>query len=438
MTAALLLFGFLFAIIVLMGLGMRVFYAILAVGIGGVAVMLEPSQVRVLGGIMWDSSNSYILTSLPLYILMAEILMRGGIANVAFDAIARLFRAIPGGAAYANVLGSAVFAAISGSSVANAAALGTIAGPQMVRMGYSKRLTFGSIAAGGTLGILMPPSSAMIIYGSLTGVSIGQLFIAGIVPALMVLGLFALVIAIWSVMRPQDAPRSGDRLDLRSGLADVLALIPVLSLIGFVLGGLYFGVFSPTEAGAGGVLGALLLVLFRRALRLRDLWDASLITVSVTSMIVLIIAAASVLKYLLAYMQVPAELTRMVSELAIPLWGVILLITVLYFVLGMFVESVTLIILTIPVLYPVLQALNVDGVWLGVYLVLMIEISLITPPVGLNLFVLQRVQAGQTFGDISIGSIPFVIALLIATILIYAFPEIATWLPELARQARQR
>lgn len=438
MTAALLLSGFLLAIIVLMGLGMRVFFAILAVGVGGVAVMLGPSQVRVLGGIMWESSNSYILTSLPLYILMAEILMRGGVANVAFDAIARLLRAIPGGAAYANVVGSAVFAAISGSSVANAAALGTIAGPQMVRLGYSKRLTFGSIAAGGTLGILMPPSSAMIIYGSLTGVSIGQLFIAGIVPALLVSAMFALVIAIWSVMRPQDAPRAGERVDLRSGLSDVLALIPVLSLIGFVLGGLYFGVFSPTEAGAGGVLGALLLVLFRRALRLRDLWDASLTTVSVTSMIVLIIAAASVLKYLLAYMQVPAELTRMVSELAIPLWGVILLITVLYFVLGMFVESVTLIILTIPVLYPVLQALKVDGVWLGVYLVLMIEISLLTPPVGLNLFVLQRVQAGQTFGDIAIGAAPFVVALLIATILIYAFPEIATWLPELARQARQR
>lgn len=437
MTAVLLLSGFLFAIIVLMGLGMRVFYAILAVGVGGVAVMLGPSQVRVLGGIMWESSNSYILTSLPLYILMAEILMRGGVANVAFDAIARLLRAIPGGAAYANVVGSAVFAAISGSSVANAAALGTIAGPQMVRLGYSKRLTFGSIAAGGTLGILMPPSSAMIIYGSLTGVSIGQLFIAGIVPALLVSALFALVIAIWSVMRPQDAPRAGERLDLRSGLADVLALIPVLSLIGFVLGGLYFGIFSPTEAGAGGVLGALLLVLFRRALRLRDLWDGALTTVSVTSMIVLIIAAASVLKYLLAYMQVPAELTRLVSELAIPLWGVILLITVLYFVLGMFVESVTLIILTIPVLYPVLQALKVDGVWLGVYLVLMIEISLLTPPVGLNLFVLQRVQAGQTFGDIAIGAAPFVVALLIATILIYAFPEIATWLPELARQARQ-
>jgi len=438
MTATLLLTGFLVAIILLMVLGMRVFYAILAVGVGGVAVMLGPSQLRVLGGIMWESSNSYILTSLPLFVLMAEILMRGGVANVAFNAIARLLGAIPGGAAYANIVGSGVFAAISGSSVANAAALGTIAGPQMVRLGYSKRLTFGSIAAGGTLGILMPPSSAMIIYGSLTGVSIGQLFIAGIVPAILVLTLFILLIALWSVMRPQDVPRSVERIALRSLPASLLDLIPVLSLIGFVLGGLYFGVFSPTEAGAGGVLGALLLVLLRRALRLHDLWDAALVTVSVTSMIVLIIAAASVLKYLLAYMQVPAELTRTISGLDIPLWGVMLLISLLYFLLGMFVESVTLIILTIPLLYPVLLALKVDGVWLGVFLVLMIEISLLTPPVGLNLFVLQRVQAGQTFGDVAIGSAPFVVVLMIATVLVYAFPEIATWLPELARQARQR
>jgi len=438
MSAALLISGLMLAIILLMGSGMRVFYAILAVGTGGIVLLLGPAHVRILGGVMWDSANSYILTSLPLYILMAEILMRGGIARDAFDAIARLLRPIPGGAAYSNVVGSAVFAAVSGSSVANAAALGTIAGPQMVRLGYSKRLTFGSIAAGGTLGILMPPSTAMIVYGSLTGVSIGQLFIAGIVPALMVSLLFAVVIALWSAMRPQDVPQTGERAALGSSVRDFLTLVPTLSLIGFILGGLYFGVFSPTEAGAGGVLGSLVLVAFRRSLRLRDLWQSAQTTVSVTTMIVLIIAAASVLKYLLAYMQVPAELTRMVTDLAIPVWGVILLISILYFVLGMFVESVTLIVLTIPFLYPVLEALKVDGIWLGVYLVLMIEISLLTPPVGLNLFVLQRVPAGQTFEDIAIGAAPFVGALLIATLLLYVFPDIATWLPELAREARQR
>jgi tripartite ATP-independent transporter DctM subunit len=438
MTTVLLVSGLLAGIIVMMGLGMRVTYAILAIGLGGIATLLGPSQLRVAGGIMWESANSYILTSLPLYVLMAEILMRGGIARGAFDSIARLLRFLPGGAAYANVVGSAVFAAVSGSSVANAAALGTVAGPQMVRLGYSKRLTFGSIAAGGTLGILMPPSSAMIIYGSLTGVSIGQLFIAGIVPALMVSALFAFVIAVWSILRPGDAPRAAERLDMRSGVADVFALLPVLTLIGFVLGGLYAGVFSPTEAGAGGVSGALLLVLIGRSFRIRDLWGACLTTVSVTSMIVLIIAAASILKYLLAYLQVPADLTRFVTGLEIPLWGVMILITALYLFLGMFVESVTLIILTVPVLYPVLEALKVDGVWLGVYLVLMIEISLLTPPVGLNLFVLQRVPAGQTFQDITIGAMPFVIALVVATALVYSFPEIATWLPEMARQARQR
>lgn len=437
MTAIGLVVAFLGGIVVLMAIGMRVAYAILVVGIAGLLLLLEPPQPRVLGGQMWEAANSYVLSSLPLYLLMAEILMRCGAARSAFDAIALLLRALPGGAAYANVVGSTVFAAVSGSSVANAAALGTVAGPEMVRLGYSKRLTFGSIAAGGTLGIMMPPSTAMIIYGSLTGVSIGQLFIAGIVPALMIAAMFVALIAVWSLARPGDAPKVPASVGMRQFVLSMLDLIPVLILIAIVLGGLYAGVFSPTEAGAAGVAGALLLAAARRALRARDLWDAGMATVSVTSMIVLIIAAASVLKYLMAFLQVPAELTRVVTQLDVPLWVVIMTITALFFVLGMFIESVTLIILTVPVMYPLLDALGVDGVWLGIYLVLMIEISLLTPPVGLNLFVLQRVPAGQTFGDVAIGAAPFVGVLLLATMLLYAFPAIATWLPELARQARQ-
>ena len=267
--------------------------------------------------------------------------------------------------------------------------------------------------------------------------SIGQLFIAGIVPALMIAAMFVALIAVWSLARPGDAPKVPASVGMRQFVLSMLDLIPVLILIAIVLGGLYAGVFSPTEAGAAGVAGALLLAAARRALRARDLWDAGMATVSVTSMIVLIIAAASVLKYLMAFLQVPAELTRVVTQLDVPLWVVIMTITALFFVLGMFIESVTLIILTVPVMYPLLDALGVDGVWLGIYLVLMIEISLLTPPVGLNLFVLQRVPAGQTFGDVAIGAAPFVGVLLLATMLLYAFPAIATWLPELARQARQ-
>jgi tripartite ATP-independent transporter DctM subunit len=202
-----------------------------------------------------------------------------------------------------------------------------------------------------------------------------------------------------------------------------------------VLGGLYFGVFSPTEAAAAGVLGALLLTAAARTLRPSDLWQSALASVSLTSMIVLIIGAASVLKYVLAYLQAPAQVAQMVTEAQWSVGVVLLAVTFLYLILGVFVESVTLIVLTIPVLYPILTKLGVDGVWLGVYLVLMIEISLLTPPVGLNLFVLQRVPAGQTFKDIAIGATPFVGALLVAALIIFIFPEIVTSLPSLARSS---
>jgi tripartite ATP-independent transporter DctM subunit len=430
--------GIVLAVIIgLMALGMRVFYAILAVSIGCLGLMLDPPQYRAMGSVMWESSNSFILTALPLFVLMAEILTRGGIARSAFDAIAHLLRFLPGGAAYANIVGSAVFAAISGSSVANAAALGTVAAPQMIRLGFGKKLTFGSIAAGGTLGILMPPSSAMIIYGSITGVSIGQLFIAGIVPALLVSLLFVVIILGWSLIRPQDIPAvASTKSDERSLGQHLAALLPVLGLIVFVLGGLYVGMFSPTEAAAAGVLGSVVLCIAFRQLRWRDLWLSALATVMLTSMIVMVIGAASVLKYVLAYLQLPAQVTALVTEQSLTLGAVMLMVTLLYFVLGIFVESVTLIVLTVPVLFPVLTSLGIDGVWLGVYLVLMIEVSLLTPPVGLNLFVLQRIPAGQSFGDIAIGALPFVTALLAATLLLYLFPGIATGLPELARASR--
>lgn len=432
MSAILYLAAIFLAIIVLMGAGMRIFYAILAIAIGGL-MWLDPPQPQVIGAMMWESANSFVLTALPLFVLMAEILMRGGTAQRAFDSISRLLRVVPGGAAYANVVGSAVFAAISGSSVANAAALGTVAGPQMVRLGYSRPLTFGSIAAGGTLGILMPPSGCMIIYGSLTGVSIGQLFIAGIIPALLVSALFAAVIFFWGLWRPQDAPPRGAAIGAGEAVRESLSLLPVLSLIGVVLGGLYAGIFSPTEAGGAGVFAALLLVALQGTLRWKDLWESALGTVLVTSMIMMIIAAASVLKYLMAYLQLPAELTRFVIDGGMTVGTVLLLVALLYFILGMFVESVTLIILTIPALYPVMMALGVDGVWFGIYLVLLIEISLLTPPVGLNLFVLQKVPAGQTFDEIAIGAAPFVLALVTGMLLIYFIPSLALWLPELAR-----
>lgn len=408
--------------------GMRVAYVLLTVAFAGTVWVLSPSQPMSVGKEMWESIKSYNLTAIPLFVLMAEILMRADLTSAAYKSFAALLGRIPGGAAYANVAGSTIFAAISGSSVANAASLGTIAAPSMVRLGYSHRLTFGSIAAGGTLGILMPPSTAMIIYGSMTGVSISALFMGGVIPALILACLFAVVVLAWSVLRPQDAPRGGACTASEARIA-VAKLAPILLLIVVVLGGIYAGIFTPTEAAGVGVAAAVVMAMLAKRLSLKLLWDSAEATTSVTAMIALIIAGASAITYILGMLSIPATLTLAVTDLGMSVTSLLLVLALLYVILGLFIESVSLIILTVPVVFPVLKALGVDGVWLGIYIVILVEIGLITPPVGLNLFVLQRIPAGQSMGDIVLGAIPFLFALATLVVLIIVFPSIVTWLP---------
>ena len=414
--------------LLLLALGMRVCYALLAVGLIGTMYVLTPAQPASVGREMWESIKSYSLTAIPLFVLMAEILMRADVTSAAYKGFASFLGPVPGGAAYANVAGSTVFAAISGSSVANAASLGTLAAPAMIDLGFSRPLTFGSIAAGGTLGILMPPSTAMIIYGSLTGVSVGQLFMAGVVPALVLALLFAVVVLVWSLLVPADAPRSkkASRAELVSG---AMALFPILVLIGVVLGGIYAGIFTPTEAAGAGVAVAVVLAAFKRKLTFKVLWEAAEATTSLSSMILLIIAGAAVVTYVIGMMSLPAALTVWIAQLGFSASTVLILLAVVYVVLGLFIESISLIVLTVPVVFPVMKSLGVDGVWLGIYVVILIEIGLITPPVGLNLYVLQRIPAGQTMGDIIRGAAPFMVALAALLVLIVAFPGIVTWLP---------
>ncbi|MCP1677237.1 tripartite ATP-independent transporter DctM subunit [Natronocella acetinitrilica] len=379
----------------------------------------------------WRSLKSYSLTAIPLFVLMAEILLRADVTKTAYRGFATILGPLPGGAAYANIGGSTLFAAISGSSVANAAAMGTVAGPAMTEMGYSRRLTFGSIAAGGGLGILMPPSTALIIYGSLSGVSISALFIGGMLPALLLACLFSLVIMIWGFVRPDDAPR-GSRATAKELLSAVVGLFPLFLLMTLVLGGIYLGIFTPTEAGGIGALGAAALAAGRRKLGLRMLWESAAAATTLSSMILLIIAGAAVIGYVIGMLGVTFELAFLVADAEISITVLLALIALGYIILGLFIESVSLIVLTVPVLYPVLSAAGVDGVWLGIYIVVLIEIGLITPPVGLNLFVLKSISAGQTMNDIIIGAIPFLGALLGLVALLLAFPQIATWLPSMA------
>jgi C4-dicarboxylate transporter DctM subunit len=409
-------------------LGARVAYVLLAVGLIGCIWVLDPSQPLAVGETIWESIRSYSLTAIPLFVFMAEILSRADITGSAYRAIAAVLGPMPGGAAYATIAGSTIFAAVSGSSVANAASLGAIAGPAMVDLGFSRRLTFGAIAAGGTIGILMPPSTAMIIYSSLTGVSVEKLFIAGVIPAIVLAILFAVVVLIWSLVRPEAAPRSR-KPSRREVIAAAIELVPVLLLIVFVLGGIYVGIFTATEAAGMGVAAAITLAAFRKKLSFKVLWEAAEATTILSSMVLLIIAGAAVLTYVIGMVSLPTAFAAWIADLGFSVNTVLILFALMYVVLGLFIEAVSLIVLTVPVVFPVLTALGVGGVWLGVYVVILIEIALIHPPVGLNLYVLERIPAGQTMNDIILGALPFLLALFALLALIIVFPPIVTWLP---------
>lgn len=422
-----------FGILAVLLAGMRVSFGIALVGLLGLWLLLDPAQPQVAGTILWSATFSYALTAVPLFVFMAEIMTRSGMAGRAFKAMLDWLGPLRGGAGYAIVCGSAIFAAMSGSSVANAAALGAVASGPMARAGYNNKLSFGTIAAGGTLGILIPPSTAMIIYGSLTGESIGHLFMAGVFPGLLATALFFAVVAIWTVVRPGDAPRLPP-VSLAERLASLYDLAPAFALLTIVLGGIYQGIFSPSEAAGIGGFGALAIAAVTRSLSKRVLADSLRSTVEVTSMILLIIAAASIVTYVVGFLRIPTILTEYIATSGMPVNMVLFLVASLFVVLGCFIESTSLIVLTVPVLYPMMKALGLNGEWLGVFVVLLVEIGLITPPVGLNLFVLKKVPGSQTFSDIALGAIPYVLVLLLTILLLVAFPQLATWLPEQMRR----
>lgn len=416
-------------LLVVLAIGTRVAIALALAGIVGLMFFLDPAQPLVLGRQMWHATNNYTLTAVPLFVLMAELLVRTGISGRAYTVALQWLGSIRGGAAYAAVLGSAVFAAMSGSSVANAAAMGTIAGKQMAQIGYSHRLNFGTIAAGGTLGILIPPSTALIVYGALTNESIAQLFMAGVIPGAIGMVLFIAVVAIWTRIRPEDAPPMAP-VPMRERLLSLGAVFPALVLLFVVLGGIYWGIFSPTEAAGIGAFCAAGIGIAQRTLTVEIVRSSLRATVNVTAMIMFIIAAATVVTYVVGFLQIPAILSQKVVNSGLPVLAVLLLVGVLFIVLGCFVESVSLIVLTIPVLYPVMISLGVSGIWFGIFMVILVEIALIHPPVGLNLFVLQKIPAGQSFKDIAIGAMPYLFALFLLLGFMIAYPTLATWLPQ--------
>jgi tripartite ATP-independent transporter DctM subunit len=415
-----------------------------ALGLIGVVLMQFFSDrplLDMLGQIAWNVNSSFILVAVPLFILMGEILVRSGISERMYRVLSHWLAPLPGGLLHSNIAACAMFAAVSGSSAATAATIGSVSMPAFRQRGYSEHLAVGSLAAGGTLGILIPPSISFIIYGVLVEESIGRLYMAGVVPGILLslifMGIIAAMVKIWPSLAPHEQAPS-----IRIRLVGLLAMIPMLLLMFIVLGTIYLGVATPTEAAAFGVVAALMLAVRERQVNLQMLKDTMLATVRSSCMIMLIVTGAFTLSFALAILGVPAQVTKWVTDLQLTPVMLVLFLIVFYLLLGTFMESLSMMVTTIPILVPALKASGVDLVWFGVIMVILVEAALISPPEGINLYVIHGIrksvqeEAGLESGtitDLYFGVLPFMLGMAIAIALVVIFPQLALWLPNLMK-----
>jgi tripartite ATP-independent transporter DctM subunit len=384
--------------------------------------------IRAMGEVSWSASNEFLLVSVPLFILLGEILLRAGFAERMYGSLIHWVSWLPGGLMHSNVATCGIFAATSGSSVATAATVGTVALPQARRFGYNERVFLGTLAAGGTLGILIPPSINMIIYAVLTNTSVPKLYLAGIVPGILLMLLFMLVVVALCVARPEWG---GQRVTATwpERIRGLAHLVPPAGIFLVVVGSIYAGIATPTEAASLGVLAALALAWWKGRLSLAMVRDAVEGTMKTTAMVMLIILAAYFLNFVMSGIGLTTALTAFIEGLGFPPLWMLLAVVVFYVVLGCFMETLSMMITTIPIIAPVMFKLGYDPVWFGIVVILLIETALVTPPVGLNLFVVQNLRRSGSMNDVIVGTLPFVAALFAMLALLAAFPGLATWLP---------
>ena len=404
-----------------------------AMGVLGLALNQFYSSMPLylaMGEILWNSSSEYILIAIPLFVMLGEILLRSGIAEKVYNSIAQWLSWLPGGLMHANTGTCAMFAATSGSSVATAATVGVVALPQMVRRKYNERLFLGTIAAGGTLGILVPPSINFILYGLLTNSSVPRLYLAGMLPGLVLAGLFMVFVLVACLASPA---KGGTPIETswRSRVYALKDLIAPLFIFFVVVGSIYAGWATPTEAASLGVLAALLLAALERTLSLAMIRSVLEGTMRTTAMIMLIILAAQFLNFVLASIGFTDGLGKAIEGLGLGKYGTLLLIVAFYLVLGCFMETISMMILTTPFIFPIVTNLGWDPIWWGVVLTVLIEAALITPPVGLNLYVVQGMRERGPIADVIWGALPFVGAMMLLIGLLMAWPDLALGLPKL-------
>jgi C4-dicarboxylate transporter DctM subunit len=425
---AVILLAVLFAIL---AIGLWVGFSLLIVGWVGMVIYTGKGVVQI-GEILvsnaWGASHSWALAALPLFIWMGEILFRSRLSEDIFDGLAPWLTRMPGRLLHVNILGCGVFAAVSGSSAATAATIGRMSLPELKRLGYDERMSVGTLAGSGTLGLLIPPSIVLIVYGAATEQSIARLFIAGILPGIMLIGLFMGYVAIWSVFNPGKAPAHGSEMSFFQKLYQTRRLIPVTLLIVGVLGSIYGGFASPTDAAAVGVFLSLMLSWLYGTITWKTFTDTLMGAVRTSCMIAFILAGAAFLTIAMGFTGIPRVLAASIGSLNLSPYMLLMTLTVFFVIMGCFLDGVSIVVLTAAVIIPMIEQAGIDLIWFGIFLVIVVEMAQITPPVGFNLFVLQGLTDYNIF-YVARAALPFFLVLILGVALIIAFPGIATFLP---------
>ena len=419
-----------FITVLLFFLGTGIWVAISMIGVSAIGMMLFTS--RPVGDAMattiWGTSSSWTLTALPLFVWMGEILFRTKLSENLFKGLSPWMQKLPGGLIHVNVVGCALFAAISGSSAATVATVGKMSIPELRKRKYPEKILLGSLAGSGTLGLLIPPSIILIIYGVTVQESIAKLFIAGIFPGIMIALIFMSYVIIWSLANQKIMPKVHETSSFLDKIKKSKQLLPVILLILGVIGSIYTGVATATEAASLGVVGALTLSYFQKSLNLKTFKESLLGATKTSCMIAFILAGSTFLSLAMGFTGLPRNLAIWIQEMSLSPYALIFVLTIFYIILGMFLDGISAVVLTMAIIEPMIRQAGFDMIWFGIFLVVVVEMAQITPPVGFNLFVLQG-MAGKDMGYIAKSAFPLFLLMVLAVIIIIIFPEIALWLP---------
>lgn len=419
-------------VFLLIFLGMPIAFAMMLVGFVGLSVLASvDAALPVAASTVWHVVAFYPYTVIPLFVIMGGFAGSSGITHELYSSFEKWTRRLPGGLAIATIGACGGFAAVSGSSVATAATMGTVALPEMDRFKYDERLATGSVAAGGTLGFLIPPSIGFIVYGMLTEQSIGKLLVAGILPGLLLTLAYIAIVVVWVKVWPAAAPANPEPVSRRQKLLALKGVWETLAIFFFVMGGIYTGFFTPTEAGAIGATVLLLVTIVKRTLTGSALFTALTEAVRISTMVLMLVAGANVFSYFMALSTIPMKVAGWTAALEVSPYVIHAVILIIFLILGCFLDAISMMVLTLPVIYPVILALHFDPIWFGVIAVLMMEAGLITPPMGLNIFTVAGVAKGVRVETIFRGVAPFLLSILVVAVILTAFPQIALVLPNM-------